>query len=96
MKAADRAFYEQLPAKSIRIFRGQDLSVSIGLSWTTDRSVAGKFAGPQRFQVKLRPGVLTALVDKTDIAFVLMERQESEVTLFRVPDRFEQTDRRRA
>jgi hypothetical protein len=82
MGEAARTFYDALPKSSIAVFRGQDRSAHIGLSWTTDRTVANGFARGHRGLLNPNPVVLTTTVAKRNVAFVNTEREEAEVVLF--------------
>lgn len=79
MNAECRAWYDSLPDE-ITIFRGGD---SAGLSWTTCRTVALQFAAGHR-GLKRKPEVSVATVRRSDVAFVCVERAESELVLFNV------------
>jgi len=83
-----KELYKGLPAK-FTIYRGQDADSPIGLSWTTDKTVAEGFARGHRFMNNHNPVVLSKTVRKSSVAFVSQSRSESEVILFRIPSRCE-------
>ena len=80
----DRAFFDALP-DPVTIYRGQDASAAPGLSWTTDREVATKLAGPMRSRHLRNPVILEAKITKADIAFVCNDRQKAELVLWAAP-----------
>lgn len=82
---ADRVVFNALPDTGIRIWRGQDAGAIPGLSWTTDLKVAESFSLGHRGERIKNPTVLERVVNKSDIAFVLTGRQESEIVLFDLP-----------
>lgn len=74
--------WHDLPEKFV-IWRGGDrYRVRKGLSWTRDRSVAESFARGHRFIFNKHPTLLTAEIDRNDVALVIDDREESEVVLF--------------
>lgn len=86
MPSAALAFWRSLPAEEVIIWRGQDAAAGRdGLSWTTDRDVALGFARGKRVRNDA-PALYSAVVNWADIAFACVDRQESEVVLFRPPD----------
>ena len=81
MLAADRHAYNELE-EIFTVYRGQDADAPVGLSWTTDRAVAEKFARGHRGLWNERPTVLTGEVCKRDVAAFYTGRKESEVVAF--------------
>lgn len=77
----DASTYKALP-DNITVFRGQDATAKVGLSWTLDRKVAEEFARGHRGIFNRNPVVIEAVVSKADIAGVYGERGESEIVLF--------------
>jgi hypothetical protein len=80
MERADRTFYDGLPDLAT-VFRGCGRRRVRGLPWTTDRSVAAKFAQGGRFPTPHDPVIACAEIEKADIFFVSTGRNESEVVL---------------
>ena len=84
MPREDLQFYNSLP-ESVTVFRGQDQDAEIGLSWTLNRDVADGFAKGHRGIVNKSPVILTAEINKLDIASVQTDRNEAEIILFSAP-----------
>lgn len=87
MDPENRRAWSRLPRKKqITIYRGQDLSLPIGLAWTTDRKQAAWFAktGLRGYR-KMEPAILSAKVWKDDVALCLRDRNESEIVPFAIP-----------
>jgi hypothetical protein len=80
MKPGDRQFYEALPDR-VTVFRGCGRRRVRGLPWTTDLTVAEKFARGGRFPPPPDPVIARAEIDKADIFFVSGGRKESELIL---------------
>jgi hypothetical protein len=78
----DRATFDALPLVGIHVYRGQDQSASVGLSWTSDRKVAEGFARGHRGMYNPKPVILERVIGKKDIAFTQTDREEAEVVLF--------------
>ena len=93
MLAADHRGYSRL-ADTITVHRGQDDAAPVGLSWTTDRAVAERFARGHRFIWNPHPVLLTGSVSKRDVAGFYTDRKESEVVVFE-PGAVEITQRER-
>lgn len=71
----------ELPEK-IRVWRGGDrYRVRKGLSWTTDRAVAEKFAVGHRFIFNKYPTLVTAVIDRSEVILVSQDRRESEIVV---------------
>lgn len=87
------ASYAGLPERVIA-FRGQSANNEVGLSFTTDFSVAKSFAEGHRGIAVSNPIVLEVEVNKTDIAFIATDRSEGELILFHPPSRSFCTQRR--
>jgi hypothetical protein len=67
--------------RPMRIYRGCTRARVRGLSWTTDRAVAAKFArGHRRIRV-LDPIIAEAVVEREAVFIVLHERNEGEVLI---------------
>lgn len=90
MAGADQRAWKRLPCKKqITIYRGQDLSLPIGLAWTTDRKKAERFANAGlRGYRKDSPAILTAKVWKGDVALYLGNRGEKEIVPFFIPTEY--------
>lgn len=72
-------FHDRLP-DVVTVYRGgTSRRVRYGLSWTTDRKVAEKFARGHRFIPVPYPAVACARVPKTSIFAVFTDRAEDEV-----------------
>jgi hypothetical protein len=78
--------YTNLP-DSVTAYRGQRLGQTVGLSWTLDLNVAARFAFGRRDTPNPSPLILSRNVARKDIAFVVNEREESELVLFAPPKR---------
>ena len=78
----NKRFYDSLP-EEFTIYRGCGADASDGLSWTTDKKIAYKFARGHRYIPVKRPRLLSATIRKSwhDIVFVSNDRKESEVVL---------------
>lgn len=74
-----RAFYEALPTR-VTLYRGCEAGRKYGVSWSTDRAVAERFAHGTRFPC-LNPSMVKVQVHKEDILAVILDRNESEVLL---------------
>lgn len=66
---------------SITIFRGCDISKSLGCSWTLDREVAKEFAEGHRGKRHPNPVLIQAQVPPQSIVALLNEREEEEVVV---------------
>lgn len=84
MSSDDLAAYNALPP-IIDLFRGQDASAPIGLSWTTSRAVAEGFATGHRGIKNPSPAVISIKARKSRVCLVCTDRQESEIVLFACP-----------
>lgn len=73
-------FYKALP-NVIKVFRGCSEGRVNGISWTTDRNVAVKFAKGHRGISVPTPVLVSATIRKADIYTVLTDREESEIIL---------------
>ena len=74
----DLEFYDSLP-DVIKVYRGQDASNEVGLSWSTSKEVAHNFATMfARYRCK-NPVLLSASIEKSQIFAVKVGRNESEV-----------------
>lgn len=79
MEIEDRNYLENLP-QTITVFRGCNEKNKNGLSWTTDREVAEKFA--ERFSTMSQGStVLSKTINKKKIFAYLSSRSESEIIL---------------
>jgi hypothetical protein len=81
MAPKERDTYLALP-KTITVYRGQDASAPVGLSWTTNRSVAETFGRGHRGILNSQPVVFEGTVCKRHVAGVYSEREESEIVVF--------------
>lgn len=75
-----RAFLDSLP-DPVQVFRGCSWRRVMGVSWTTDRSVAAKFAHGHRGIRVPGPIIAAGLAPKSAIFGVFVCRSESEVIL---------------
>lgn len=84
MDEEERAKYESLP-EQIVVYRGCTAHNKVGFSWTLNRDKAKWFA--RRFYIvgKTLPLLLTATINKKDVAAVILGRDEQEVVLPRQP-----------
>ncbi len=72
----------------LTVYRGQNAGSPSGLSWTLDCKVARSFANGHRNIRNPNPVVLELKVTREQVAFVCDDRDEAEVVLRAVPDRF--------
>jgi hypothetical protein len=80
MKQADREAFEAMKDPMI-CYRGCGKAQVRGFSWTTDRSVAEKFARGGRFPTPPTPVIASAMVKKSAIFFICNDRKESEIVV---------------
>jgi hypothetical protein len=73
-------FFDALP-EPVPVYRGCARYRVRGLSWTTDRAVAMKFARGMRFDGEPHRVLAEAIVPKQAIFAVFIDRQESEIVL---------------
>ena len=78
MGPEDRELFTALP-DPVRIYRGQLAGRRAGISWTTERECAERFARRSAGLWGGEPTLLIGLVKKADIIAVFTERKESEV-----------------
>lgn len=79
MDADARAFFDPLP-ETVRIYRGCSQRRIRGLSWTTRREVAERFARGHRNIEVPQPVIARALIDKTKGVFTaIADRGEGEL-----------------
>jgi hypothetical protein len=74
-----RSFCDELPALA-PVWRGCERGRERGMSWTTDRSVAERFAIGQRC-VNKTPTLVSAKIPKQHILGVFVDRNEKEIVL---------------
>jgi hypothetical protein len=74
-----RSFFEGLPAL-IPVWRGCEAGRERGISWTTDRKVARRFAIGQRC-VNKTPTLVSAKIPRQHIFGVFVDRNEKEIVL---------------
>jgi hypothetical protein len=86
-----RRLYDGLPPM-ITLYRGGDRQSGKGLSWTLDVETAKGFARGHRGLFNPNPTIFTARVRKSSVAFVCVDREESECVLFRPPRSFTMRD----
>jgi hypothetical protein len=84
MEPEARRLYDSLPPM-ITLYRGGDRQSGKGLSWTLDMETAKGFARGHRDLFNPNPTIFTARVRKSSVAFVCVDREESECVLFRPP-----------
>jgi hypothetical protein len=75
----ERAFYDSLP-DVVPVWRGCERGHERGMSWTTDRSVAERFAIGKRC-VNHAPTLVRAEIPKEHILGVFCNRNEREIVL---------------
>jgi hypothetical protein len=79
MTQAEVRFLEKLPA-TVTVFRGCYAQNADGISWTLERDVAEKFPTLNRYrQQRSQPLLVEGEVEKSNIAFVKLDRNEYEV-----------------
>jgi len=86
MEREARRFYDNLPPM-LTLYRGGNKDFGRGLSWTLDIEVAKSFALGHRWIHNPSPTIFSARVRKSSVAFVCVDRNESECVLFRPPQR---------
>jgi hypothetical protein len=74
------SFFDALDDQ-VRVFRGCSRQRIKGLSWTTDETVAVGFARGHRNIPVPSPVIASALILRSKIFFVALERNESEIVL---------------
>jgi hypothetical protein len=75
--------------KPVRLYRGQDASDTLGLSWTTSLKSAAGFARGHRGLYNTDPVVFTHIVTPDRVAFTCDERGEQEYVLLSIPNRLD-------
>lgn len=90
MNDADQRAWKRLPRrKQITIYRGQDVSLPVGLAWTTNRKKAEWFADAGlRGYRKESPVILTTTIWKDEVALCLTGRGEKEIVPFAIPTEY--------
>jgi hypothetical protein len=86
MEPEARRFYDSLPPM-ITLYRGADRQSGRGLAWTLDMETARGFAKGHRGFRNPNPAIFKTRVRKSSVAFVCVDRGESECVLFRLPRR---------
>lgn len=69
----------------VTVYRGQDDSAPLGLSWTLSWDVAEGFARGHRNIRNPDPVVLALEVTRREVAFLAHDREEQEVVLLAIP-----------
>ncbi|MER9005892.1 hypothetical protein NKI15_19870 [Mesorhizobium sp. M0862] len=77
---SDQDFFDALPGE-FRVYRGCADERLDGLSWTTDKATAVRFARGRRRSYKSGRAVVSLLVKKTDVLTVFQDRKEYEILL---------------
>jgi hypothetical protein len=77
MEPEARRFYDNLPP-ILTVYRGANKDSGKGLSWTLDIEAAKNFARGHRGLLNQSPTIFTARVRKSSVAFVCVDRNESE------------------
>lgn len=80
LQAEGRAWFDGLP-DPVPVLRGCSRQRVKGMSWTVERAVAERFAQGHRGIRVPSPIIASALVPKTAIFGVYVERQEAEIVL---------------
>ncbi|EEE45023.1 hypothetical protein [Roseibium alexandrii] len=80
MKDCDREFYDSLP-ETFRVYRGQEASIDLGCSWTTDLKTAREFSirGSRPGRRNENPAIHYADIKKSDVLVALNDREEFEI-----------------
>ena len=78
MDAEARAVYDALPAV-VTVYRGCYERNRRGMSWTLERDVAERFPSLTRYRGPGQPLLVTGHVKRADVAFITLDREESEV-----------------
>jgi hypothetical protein len=86
LSATEQKVFDALPER-VRVFRGSSRERVAGLSWSTERRVAERFAHGHRGIPVPDPIVATGIIAKTDIFITNADRNEHEVLLD--PDRLQ-------
>ncbi|WP_299850579.1 hypothetical protein [uncultured Roseovarius sp.] len=76
---------EGLPRR-MTVYRGQDASAPLGLSWTRSRTVAEAFARGHRIYFNPNPIVHERVITPGKVAFTCDDCEESEIVLIAIPD----------
>ncbi|ESZ29627.1 hypothetical protein [Mesorhizobium sp. L2C067A000] len=76
----DQDFFDALPSE-FRVYRGCASDRVHGLSWTTDKATAVRFARGRRRSYKSGRTVVSTMINKTDVMTVFHARNEYEVLL---------------
>lgn len=80
MTLEDHRAYVALPER-VAIFRGCYSHNKGGFSWTTNRDVAAGFPFRARYSGPTQPLLLSAIVRKANIAFMMADRAEAEIVV---------------
>jgi hypothetical protein len=80
LRGEDRAFFERLP-DPVQVYRGCSWARVRGVSWTTHRTVAERFAHGHRGIHVPWPVLASATIPKSAVFGAYDERNESEVVL---------------
>ena len=80
LEPEQRKFYDDLPDE-VTIYRGCDLTLTGGVSWTTDRKIAERFASSGRYGRPDVPVIITANIKKRSSRLYYCEpgRNEKEI-----------------
>jgi hypothetical protein len=79
LEPAERAYYIALP-ELVPVWRGCERGRERGISWTTDRAVAEKFATGKRC-LNREPTLVRAEIPKPHVFGIFLDRKESEIAL---------------
>jgi hypothetical protein len=71
--------------ENVQLYRGQDWSAPLGLSWTTCLDTAARFAQGHRGIQNPNPMIFSLMVFPKKVAFKCDDRGEQEHVLFSVP-----------
>ena len=78
--------FDRIPHEEpVTVYRGQDDSAPLGLSWTLSWDVAQDFARGHRNIFNPDPVVLALDVWSSEVAFYTNDREEQEVVLLAIP-----------
>lgn len=76
----DMQFYDSLP-DIVKVYRGSDQSKTFGMSWTTERKEAVKFARGHRGIINNNPVIASGIIQKRDVLFAINSRFENELII---------------
>lgn len=84
MNETEQAVFASLP-ETITVYRGCYENNKWGFSWSLEREVANRFPFLTRYRQQGRPLLIKATIEKSKVAAVKLDREESEVIMFDRP-----------